>query len=473
MEREPESLSETRVNAGGPLSLRSVDYTLRSITEFRSDDLAVRERMMMSSVRRRVLIVLLAVSLLMSFGCKRTPEDLEEWRNAQGGMAQITEWVNSDSESMEVRIRGMQIIIEEGHTDRIVRILTRIDDEATRAAIANGQMPAIEEMWAKQDIPELTEEIRSGGGQVALGESQATDAKDALYRLYEFLNEENQARAAEIFKEWMSKDQELRTQFGDASIPLLVPMAGDDSVALLQDWIQETYDPREVTAQLRQYVQGEEGHRLIDEAVVALAMSEHPELRRETEHAVAGAQSPAIAPYLERVISNPDEVSGELLQASLDTMATAVGEEAVPFLKTVMEENQGVLRWAAGNTILDAKKLGGLVDLVEALPEESEAYAFPREDSFRRYVRQVCNYYMVVAEREGIDDLEAPVMDVLAKDSWPAQAIGVECAQRAEVTAAADRLEELSSSRQRLPAWGERQTLGQFAQAAQAALSGE
>lgn len=416
-------------------------------------------------------ILILIFSLSLSFGCQRSPESLEEWRNARGGIDQLVEWTNSDRESEAVRIRALQIIIEEGHTDRIGRVLDRIEDEELRSTIANGQMEAFEAMWAKQDIPELTEEIRRGGGQVALGQSRSTYAKDGLFRIYDYLNEENQARAREILKEWMSKDQELRTQFGDVNIPMLVTVTGDESVALLQDWIKETYDPREVTTMLRQYVQGEVGHRLIDEAVVELAKSEHPELRRETQHAVAGAQSPAIAPYLEMAILS-DEISPEFLQAALNTMVDAVGPESAPFLARVVEERRGILRWAAANTLLDAKKLEGLVDIAQALPTTVADYEFPRDDSFRRYVRAICNYYALIAEREEIEDTQTPVMEILAMDRWPAQALGVECAQRSQVLAARERVQELSSSRQALPAWGEgRQTLGQFAQATYTSLS--
>ena len=424
----------------------------------------------MSRSIRFLLFAIITVSLLFALGCKRSPEDLEQWRNARGGMEQLAEWANSDRESLEVRIRAVQIIIEEGHSDRVPRILNRLDDLELRQTVANATMATIETMWAKQDIPELTEELRASGGQVALGQSEATLAKDAVYRLHEFYDDEHRAKANAILREWMSKDQELRTQFGDATIPMLISRTGDDAVELLQDWIQETYDPQELTAQLRRFVDGEEGHRLIDEAVVTLAMSEHPELRRETQHAVVGAQSPAIAPYLEKAILS-DEISNELLQASLDTIATAVGPDAAPFLSRVIAERRGILRWASANALLDAKKTSGLVDIAAALPADSGSYDTTRDGDFRRYVEQICNYYALMAEREGIEDSHEPILEILAMDTWPAQTIGLECASRSQVVAARERVQELTAQSQQLPGWGERQTLGQFATSTYQSLS--
>ncbi len=408
---------------------------------------------------RVLLIVFLTSVMAFSFGCQRTPEDLEEWRNARGGMEQLSDWAQSDRESMEVRIRAVQIIIEENNHDQVPRILERIKDPEAKEAIANGAFAAVIAMWESDEIPEFTEELQAGGGQIVIG--KATEAKDAAYRMHPYLNDENRTEAEKIFREWMSEEQDFRTQIGDVSIPMLVTRAGDGAMELLSNWIKETHDPREVVAQLRRDTT-DENHRVIDAAVLARAMEEHPELSREMQHAVAHAESDVIAPYLHKVIKD-ETTEGEFLQAAVDALIHVSGADAVDFFSEVIAERSDLLRWVSAQAILDAKFPGGIVDIAQALPTETDTYPTSPDDDLKRRATFICNYFNTNLERQEIDDFSDPLTVLLTSDDWPAQVIGLQCAHRTSAVGLIDAVQRLTGNRQQIPSWGERITVGQMA----------
>lgn len=410
------------------------------------------------------MIAFLTATLVLSIGCKRTPESLEEWRNARGGIDQLGEWASSDSESMEVRIRAIQIIIEEGQDDRLPRLLDRIEDEEIRQQLADGAMSTIESMWAAQDMPELTDEIRQGGGNVAVGDSKSILAKDAAYRLHPYMGDANRQRLEEILREWMSEDQELRTQLGGATIPVLLPRAGSGAVELLTEWIKETYDPRDTAGRLRRHA-SESDMRVIDAAVSERAMAEHPELRRETQHAVNEAESDGIVPYLEMAILD-DETPDDFLPACLETLLRVQGEDSVPFFARLITERSGILRWVAANSIIDAKKVDGLVDIARALPSDVASY----EDGLQRFVTQTCNYVNLQIEREEITGYAEPIGEVLAMETWPAQLLGLQCASRTQSVELREQVQALRTQRQVIPHWEANTTIGQMATAVDSQL---
>ncbi len=423
---------------------------------------------------KRLLKQIVALGLVASFalvlGCQRTPEDLEEWRDARGGMEQLAEWAGSDRESMPVRIRALQIMIEEGAGEQVTRVLDRVEDPEVRQDLADGAMGGVETLWAADDIPEFTEELRAGGGAIAIG--QSAQAKDIAYHLYPYLGPEQKERAHEIFREWMREEQEFRTQIGQARIPMLLLRAGDGAIELLKPWIMTAHDPREVVAQLRQNVTEESEHRVIDAAVAERATEEHPDVSRELQHAVVGAETDAIVPYLEKAIMDP-AITGDFLQGSLDTLVEVHGEDAGDFLARVVEERDGVLRWAAANALIDARDDRGMVDIARALPTDASAYDAGADDSLKRYTTQICNYYGIAVERRELEDHQDSLRAVLEQDTWMAQTLFLLCAARTGASELMEEVAGLKGNRTQLPRWGERMTVGQLATQVEAALSGE
>lgn len=410
---------------------------------------------------RQLLLGALIAIIGLGIGCDRSPEDLEEWRDAQGGMAQLSEWAQDSSEPMDVRIRAVQILVEEGEDTMLPRTLDGISEEDQQTILA-ATMPTIESMWQEQDIPELTDQMREEGAQIPIEDFVAVRAVDAIYRLMPYLSGEQKEQGQQILRDWMSKDQELRTQLADASIPLLLPHAGEGAAELLSEWIVETYDPRELATSLRHHAPDEEAHRVIDAAIAKRALNEHPELSSELEHAVVEAQSDGIAPYLEKALLD-EEVRSELYQAALNTAVDALGEDSSTILAKVVEQRQGLERWAAATNLIDARGVAGLGDIANALPVDSDAYTDGDDDQLQSRATYICNYVNTNLERGDIEEDFDALSELLGSDRWINQVLGLQCAARTQAHSLREAVQALSDESTSIPAWGQRITVGQLA----------
>lgn len=416
----------------------------------------------------RLLIGLLVGLMATAIGCERDPEDLEEWRNARGGTSQLAEWAADDGEPMDVRIRAVQILIEEGESDRLPRTFEEMESPEIRQAIADGAVPTVEQMWAVQDFPELTDELREEGGQIAPDGVEAIRAVDAIYRLDDHVSDDVRPRLQEIIADWISADWEARTQWASTSIPLLAPLAGDDAGELVSGWVLVAHDPREVSSSLRRHLD-EEQHGPIDAAVGERAEEEHPNLSREMMHAVDGATTDEISPYLRTAIFD-DETPNEFRQVAIDTLADVGSERAVEILRRVVERHRAPLRWAGANALIDARGTTGLVDIAQSLPTDIEEYAADRGDDLHRSVRQICNYVNTNIERGDIDADDDAIAELLQMDHWPAQVIGLQCVGRMEIADLRDAVEALTDEDFSIPAWEDEATIGEFATDVEALL---
>lgn len=409
---------------------------------------------------RNLLWSLLVVALTVGLGCDRSPEDLEEWRTARGGIDQLAEWAKDGGEPMEVRVRAVQIIIEEGEDRFIPRILDEIDDEQARQQITTGAMETVREMWEVQDFPEVDEELLEEGGEIALEGLNSIYAIESLYRLMPYLDDEQQEVGQEILRDWISRDQMVRNQWADVGIPLLVPLAGEGATELVSNWILDSNDPRSVAASLRRHAP-DGTHGPIDEAVVELAREQHPNVEMDLKHAINGAESDAIVPYLEEVIVD-EEVSNELFQIAIDTIADVLdGEDAAGVLSTVVKQRPGVLRWAAATAILDAREKAGLKDIAKALPGDDDA--FGSEDEFNQRATYLCNYVNTHVERGDFEEDYDTLVALLEMEHWPAQTLGLQCAARLGAKQLREDVEALSGQSGQIHGWGQRLTIGQFA----------
>ncbi|TXD43309.1 hypothetical protein FRC96_01730 [Lujinxingia vulgaris] len=425
-------------------------------------------RSLLASPLRRALAIFLIAALLIPTGCQRTPEDLEVWRTAKGGTEQLTTWAESEEEPLEVRVRAVQILIEEGEHARIPRTLDRVEDEAARQAMADGAIPTIETMWAANDIPELTEEMKEQGAELVIGDSKSTRAKDAAYMLYPYLSEGAQQKAQAILKAWLEKDLELRDQLGDATVAQIVPLAGDGAVELVAPWLKETFQPGRIAAAMREFVP-EEDQGPLDAALAERAREEHPELKRDLPQAIFNANTAEAAPYFEFAIFD-ENTSTEHIQAAMEALARVKGKDATETYQKIITERPGLMRWVAANYIIDTQKRESLPLIASALPTTTEGWDIPREDSFEAATSQVCNLYKGTMEREKVTDFEPIIKELLAMESWPAQTLGVVCAGVTNATSLQPDVAALSGERQRLPGWSSRTTLGQLASQIASAL---
>lgn len=413
-----------------------------------------------------LLIAVLITALTFSVGCERSPQDLEDFRTSHG---QLVDWAKSESEPMPVRIRAVQILVEEGFFDRLPAVFDDLEDDEVRATLANEAMPAVEALWQAQDVPELTDEMREGGARLEIQDYKTTRAVDSLYRLAPHLTGDAKERSEEILQEWMSRDQELRTQLANTSIPLLLPHAGEGAIEKLSDWIVDTYDPYQLVSDLRRRA-SDEAHLVIDAAVVERARAEHPELSMELRKSVNEAESEAIVPYLQEVIVD-DQVDDEFFQIAINVIRDVLGQEAPSVLIEAVEYHKGPRRWATATNIVDVAGVAGLVTIAEALPTGGDGYQSERDDYVQSRFTYICNHTATLIDREEIDADPDSVAALLAGEQWPSRVLGTRCAARMNLTDFHEKIAKLGSDRTQIPLWGERKQVGQYAREISAALA--
>ncbi len=416
----------------------------------------------------RPLISILLVGLLItSLGCDRSPEDLEEWRTAQGGLEQISAWVQDDSEPMDVRERGMQILVEEGIGRHINNTLDGIEDEETRLHIASAAMPTVNEMWEAQDFPELTDELLEDGGEIAPDGDQSIRAVDALYHLTPHLEGEDRERAQEILRDWISQDQEARTQWADTRIPLLAPLAGPNAYEGVASWIHDAYDPGNVANSLRRHVPEDEheqdAHRAIDAAVAERALEEFPDLSDRILRAIDGAESDGIVPFIEEVLA-AEQVDDQLFQLSVNILGDVLTADNLGPLAEALTHHQGLRRWAVATNMLDAAGVAGLVAIGENLPTDPDAYDGD-DNEFQNRAEYLCNYTNTGIDEEEFDADPDGFVQLMEMDRWPAQVLGLQCAWRTGSDEVLEAVEALSDDSTSIPAWENGLTVGELASA--------
>lgn len=416
------------------------------------------------------LLVLFALAgLTLSLGCERSPEDLEEFRTSHN---QLVEWAVSESEPMPVRVRAVQILVEEGYYDRLPAVFDDIEDDAARTELANGAMPAVEGLWEAQDQPELTEKMREEGGRLAVEDLKTARAVDALYHLTPYMSGDAKSQAQQILRDWMSTDQELRTQLTTAAIPLLFPHAGDGAIELLSDWIVETYEPYELVSALRRRA-ADSDHEVIDAAVVERARGEHPELPMDLKKSINEAESEAIIPYLEEVIVDDTVADDEFFQIAINVIRDVLGEDAPPVLAKAVSHHDGPRRWASATNIVDVAGITGLITIAEALPTDAEGYEAGKDDQVNSRFTYICNHTATLLDREEIDADPDALVTLLEGEQWPAQVLGIRCAARMNMSELQEEIAALNSERTAIPLWGDSMQVGQYARRISAALAAE
>jgi hypothetical protein len=413
-----------------------------------------------------LIVTLLAGALAM--GCKRSPEDLEPWRNAKGGVEKLSDWAASPDESIEVRKRAVEILVEDGHAQRLPMVLNRIQDEAVRKQIAAGALPAIEKLWAAQDIPVLTEEMKKGGGEMLVGDSKSARAKDAAYVLHAYVDGEHQKRLEAILAEWVSKDQELRNQLGNATIGQILPRAGGSSaVEKALVWLEETHLPGTVARTLREHADDEIKGKMAD-ILKRRAEEAHPNLSRELEVAVLEVEHANIVPYLQKAIQDPASPPG-LIQGAMTSMLRIQGERAAPFLTNTVTEKAGLLRWVAANRLITLRGKAGLLNIALALPLESDTYG----SSLQEDITQLCNLFATEMKEQGVTHVSDVLERALTNNRWPAQVIGLSCAATTKSADVKPSVAALKTNRQPIPGWKGDMTIGRLATDVENALAAQ
>ncbi|MBA2661547.1 MAG: hypothetical protein H0U74_04585 [Bradymonadaceae bacterium] len=418
-----------------------------------------------SSLVALVLLLILALCV----GCKRKAEDLEVWRNAKGGLEKLGEWAASPEESMEVRTRAVQILLEDGHQQRLPLVLDRIADEQARTQIVSGLVVTVESMWSAQDMPRLTDEMKAGGGQIEVGDSKSVRAKDAAYILQPYASPSEKGRLEAILASWIETEHELRDQLGTATLAQILPRVGPTGMQSAMGWLKETKTPGTVARAIREQADDALKAKMA-EIIRARAEEAHPDLNKELEVAVLETEHETIVPYLQRAISD-DATELGLIDGAMTLLVKIQGERAAAYLGRVITEKEGLLRWVAANRVIELRGKAGFLSISNALPLETQSYAVPAADSFKKDLVQICNLFSTEMVKEGVTSVSDVLKRALETNRWPAQVMALKCAETTRASDVADSVDALRKSKLAIPGWGEPMTVGQLATQVHAALT--
>ncbi len=397
-----------------------------------------------TSTLRTLLIASLIASLGLLIACERSPEDLEDWRTAQNGMAQLSEWAADEGEPTDVRKRAIEIMLEEGEVDYVPRTLNEVEEDDDRQMLAAAAMSTIERLWDEQDVPELTEEDREGleEGQDVEVEIppqgfDAANAVDAIYRTWDHFDEDAQQRGSEILRDWISQDQELRTQLASTGIAYLVQYAGESAVDEIENWLMETDEPYALARTLRPNVTEEQQLR-VDEVIAQRAKEEHPDLDDEMRQAVVHAETDGMVPYLSKMID--DEVEG--MSEAFQALANIGGDGHAKLLELV-EERTGTIRWTAASRLLESEGIDKLADIANLLPEDEDGYDLGEDHSLDDFTRAICADAKRSSETGAIEAAADTFSAMLDEEHWPSTVLALQCAQIFGTSELRDRIQQM------------------------------
>jgi hypothetical protein len=430
------------------------------------------------------LIGLMLVVGLLGAGCERKPEDLEQWRNAKGGMERMEGWAKSPKESLAVRTRAIEILIEQDMINSLPPIFDALKGDPAQQELVKTAVRKLGEMWAKQDFPRMDEKTKEQGGQIAVGDSQAIKAKDGAYYLHPYAQGEEKAQLEKILTEWVSEDHDLRDQLGGTTLAQVLPRATKEALPGFIKWLEKARKPAQIARQIRESKDNSPemqaaAVKLLDAKIIEVAKARKEELLSGGE--VVGSVSELRIAITEVAPNTPGQIElleeailsetapGEFIDLAMDTLVKVQKERATPFFNKLVTSSKGLKRWVAVTRLIEVRGRPGVLQAVNALPLEATAY---EAGELEENVKYFCNFLKSEFEAQQIkDQLEPTVKQLLATSRWPAQLLGVECAELHKVASAKAEVTALAGQKQALPGWGDgKVTLGARAKAVAGAL---
>lgn len=447
----------------------------------------------------RRLSTYLAVALLavVAFvGCERTPADVEKWRNAQRRNDKMSKWIGSSNEPMDVRIRSLEILIDEGQVSLVGSTLEEIEDDEALKKLVDAGVAKTQKMWDAQDFPTMD---GKKGGKVKVSKSKSVRAKDAAYYLQPYATGESQQQLESILADWLSKDWRLRNKLGKTTLGQLLPRAGSKGIDNAMTWLKESKDPGQVAETLRTKA-GDEAKGRIASILLERAEKEHPDLSTSLRNAVLQTRHEKIVPYLEKVVSNPDEGSLKFNDLARTALIEIQGARAAPFLTDLIRKHGGNFRWAVINDLVKLRGKSGMLSAMSALPLERETYDYPNDPdkNFKKDAEWFAAFALGEMIKTDVSSISNGLIQALESERWPAHVLALKCIERAQTCASdaaacgdsketqkktqdligdnrdklLEAVEARTSSSEKIPAWGdEYETVGQLAREIADALS--
>lgn len=421
-----------------------------------------------------LMVLSLCFALGLALGCERKPEDLEQWRNAKGGMEKMQQWAQDAEQPRPVRIRAVEILVEEGRSNALEPTLQGVDEEDLRAEMANASTKIVENMWSAQDFPKLDDDAKKQGG-VEVGESKSVDAKDAAFFLSPFATGEAKQKLEAILSEWLKEDWELRNQLGTTTVGQIAERAGEAGDAGLMAWLKESSQPSQVAEVIKRRgaAAPKEHEELLEKTARVLlerAETDHPELSASLQSAVFSFDHDALVPYLERAISDP-ESSNKTVGAAMDALVRVRGERAAPFFSDLLKTRSGLIRWVAATHVAEILGKPAFSYVSTALPVEMDTYPGVEDDGLKENTEYFCNMYKGEMDDMDVSSVDDQLSRGLESSRWPARLLALQCAEIFDSSELLDAVKSLENDRQQVPGWGEQTTIGAIAKGVAEALS--
>lgn len=423
-----------------------------------------------------VLVLAFATTVLLG-GCERSKEDLEAWRNAKRGMEKMQTWAASPDEPMEVRIRALEIMVEQYNPSTASETLKKVDNQGDRAKLEKGIVDKVEAMWKTGDYPtvdKLRKEmgVDTGADQLNFeiplpgpGQVQSfykgVKAKDAAFHLVQSVQQKKQKeRLQSILADWLSKEWRLRNQVGKVTLAQIVPYAGPEGEKHAMKWLKQTNNFSTVSRALID--NGDDKLRgKVTDVLVERAREQAPEVSDKLAASIIKAEHPNAVSFLEEAVRE-GYFSPTLLDGSMDAIRKIEGPKSTDFFVGLIESRTGPLRWAAVNDLILARGKSGVLSAAFSLPLDAESYADTDEGRFQNDANWFGNF--VASEAKNWDgDLHSTVTRLLESERWPARVLGLAVVQSAELTDLKSKVESMSDDSQTIPGWKKQKTIGALA----------
>ena len=147
------------------------------------------------------------------------------------------------------------------------------------------------------------------------------------------------------------------------------------------------------------------------------------------------------------------------------------GNKATPYFANLVKTKEGLLRWVAAQRLIESRGKPGFLNVALSLPLEMETYPSTDKKTFKEDTKVFCNSFKSEMGDVDVTDVSSELKRALENDRWPAQVIGLQCARTFQAKSLSDSIDALTSSRQKLPGWGESMTVGELAKQVKKDLS--
>lgn len=409
-----------------------------------------------AKLRRGALILagLLMVTTLVA--CKRKPEELEVWRPsaAKNGQEKLVQWIPSQDELMETRIRATEILLEEDLAYAAHEALKNATDE-DRQTIIEAVAPQVQQWCDAKDA--TLENYNAGKSKQVIG-------KDAAFQLYPLSKGGTQEKLGACILSWLSEgDYFDRDRMGNAKLLQIAEPLGAKAVDPLIAALGA--DARNPQTEIAKYLRGLKDpavDKKATEALVKFARTQLPKIDADTSTALLETEHEAVVPFLVELV--PDEsVDGALRTTSVERIKKIKGKASLPIFLDWVEKHPGNLRWLAAQAIAESQGKAGLAPLMSRLPD-NDKYGDGDPEGFMVEAQRFCLVEVKGSEKEpGIEGAAPILASQLRRGSVPARALALRCLQEVGSAQDAEAVQALTRSRDPLPAWGDTKTLGDLA----------